>query len=92
MVRVTGYKSNSQLMEWIKEHSAPVRQPKRRSHSVVYRATKWRPKDRLTEVDVVRLVMAYQTGIATKELAKHYGINVKSVPKLVREHAIRRRL
>ncbi|WIG58335.1 MAG: hypothetical protein OJF49_001080 [Ktedonobacterales bacterium] len=35
--------------------------------------------------------MAYQTGIATTELAARYSINVKSVRKLLREHGMRRR-
>jgi hypothetical protein len=29
--------------------------------------------------------MAHKTGMATKELAEHYGINVKSVRKVLRD-------
>jgi DNA-binding CsgD family transcriptional regulator len=58
----------------------------------VYRATKWRLRDRLTEKDIIRLTMAFKTGIATKDLAERYGINVKSVRKLLRKHGVKRRL
>lgn len=78
-------KSNSALLEWIRDHPASVRQVNGRSQSIVYRATEWRLKDRLTEADIVRLAMAYQTAMTTRALAERYGINVKSVRKLLRE-------
>jgi hypothetical protein len=40
---------------------------------------------------MIRLVLAFQTGIATKELAKRYGINVRSVRKLLREEGVKRK-
>lgn len=40
MVHLMGSKLNIPLVEWLKEHSAPVMQPKSQQHSVVYRATK----------------------------------------------------
>ena len=38
----------------------------------------------MTETDIVRLIMAYQTGMATKALAERFGINVNSVRKMLR--------
>lgn len=51
--------------------------------------TCWRLRDRLSERDVVRLVMASKTGIATKEIADRYSINVKSARKLLRQRGER---
>src|SRR5260370_6654725 len=39
----------------------------RPSCAVVYRATKWRLRDRLTEKGIIRLTMAFKTGISTKD-------------------------
>jgi hypothetical protein len=36
--------------------------------------------------------MAFRTGMATKGLAERYGINVKSVRKVLGEHGVRRKL
>jgi hypothetical protein len=91
MVQVMRHKSNSQLIEWLREHSHLDKRQLRRKRDVVYRATKWRLQDRLTERDVVRLVMAFRTGIAMKALAKRYGMNVKSVRKLLRECEVKTR-
>jgi site-specific DNA recombinase len=85
LVRVTGHQSNSELIEWLRAHPYLKNRQYRPKRTVVYRATKWRLRDRLTERDVVRLIMASKTGIATKELAERYGINVKSVRKVLRE-------
>ena len=86
MVRLRGHKLNSELMRYIREHPHLKNGRSRHDQPVVYRATKWRLQDRLTEVDMIRLVMAFQTGIATRELAARYAINVKSVRKVLREH------
>lgn len=51
----------------------------------MYHATKWQLRDRLIERDIVRLVMAFKTGMAMTDVAEHLGINEKSVRKLVRE-------
>ena len=87
MVHLMGAKLNAPLSEWLQAHPAPVRKAKGRHNNVVYRATKWRIKDRLTEVDIVRLIMAFQTAIATNAIAERYGINVKSVRNLLQSGA-----
>lgn len=84
-MHLTGHKSNFELVEWLRAHPYLKNRQYRPKRTAAYRATKWRLRDRLTERDVVRLMMAYKTGIATKELAERYGINVKSVRKLLRE-------
>lgn len=94
MVRrgMMGYKLNSQLAEWLRENPhLNQKQPKPKT-ALVYRATKWRLRDRLTDRDALRLIMAFKTGMATKVLAEHFGINMKSVRKLLRETGVRRRL
>lgn len=84
-----GHKSNPELLAWLKAHPAPVRRAKSRWSAVAYRATKWRLRDWLTEVDVMRLVMAFKTGMATKEIASRFGVNIKSVRKLLYEQDAR---
>jgi hypothetical protein len=91
MVRVTGYKLNPQLLRWLREHPAVSGRCGRYNESLTYHRTCWRLRDRLTERDIVQLMMAYKTGIATKELAERYGINVKSVRKLLLEFGAKQR-
>lgn len=89
MVRVTGYKLNSELLRWLREHSVPMERCSSDNKYDTYRRTCWRLHDRLSERDIVRLIMAFNTGIATKELAKRFSINVKSVRKLLLEYEVK---
>lgn len=91
MVRGTGHKLNSELIEWLSAHSYLRNRQYRPKRTVVYRAAKWRLRDRLTEKDVVRLIMAYQTGLPATAIAEKYDLNVKSVRELLRERGVKRR-
>ena len=86
-----GHKLNSELLRWLREHQASAARCSDDNESHAYRRTCWRLRDRLSERDLVRLIMAYQTGIATAELAGRYGINVKSVRKLLQMYQSTRR-
>ena len=88
---MTGHKSNFELVEWLRAHPYLKNRRYRPKRTAVYRATKWRLRDRLTERDVVRLMMAYKAGIATMALAERYAINVKSVRKVIQQHDIKQR-
>jgi hypothetical protein len=90
MVHLMGYKWNSQLATYLRAHPHLENRRFKPKRAVVYRATKWRLRDRLTEKDIVRLIMAFKTGMAMRDLAERYGINVKSVRKLLREHGVKR--
>lgn len=91
LVRVTGHKLNPALLRWLREHPTSARRCHGYNNSRAYRRTCWRLGDRLSERDIVRSIMAYQTGIVIKELAKRYEINVKSVRKVLRERGVKRR-
>jgi len=92
MVHLMRHKSNSELIGWLREHPRLKNERFWSKPDVVYRATAWRLRDRLTERDIVRLIVAFQTGMATKELATRFNINVKSVRKLLRENGGQRSL
>jgi site-specific DNA recombinase len=88
LVHLMRHNSNSELVEWLRKHPHLKSRSSKGRLPVVYRATKWRIRDRLTEKDIVRLIMAFKTGMVTMALAERYGMNVKSVRKVVREHGV----
>jgi hypothetical protein len=48
--------------------------------------TQWRVGDRLSEVDVQRLIAAFAAGTSKWRLAERYGISESSVKRLIRQH------
>lgn len=90
LVREMGHKLNPELLLWIREGKYAKTRCANDNSQSSYRRTCWRLEDRLSERDIIRVVMAYQTGIATSELAERYGINVKSVRRLLRERDAKR--
>src|SRR5690242_18096317 len=91
MVHLMRHKSNSELLKYIRDHPYLYKRQPRRKTSVVYRSPAWRLHDRLTDIDVNELITAFKTGIAKHVLAERYGINVKSVKKLLRRHGVKRK-
>lgn len=90
MVRVTGYKLDPQLLRWLREHPTVSGRCDSDDSFTSYRRRHWRLRERLTEVDVIRLIMAFKTGMATRAIAEHYRMNVKSVRTLLYEQDARR--
>lgn len=86
MVRQMGHKLNAELLRWLREHPVTAARCRDNNEARTYRRTCWRLRDRLSDLDILRLIMARQRGIAMNELTERYEINVKSVRKLLREH------
>lgn len=91
MVHLRGHKLNSDLLEWLKTHPYLENEDYYRTKSVAYRATATKLKDRLSDEKIDELVTAFQTGVAKHALAERYGINIKSVKKLLRERGVKRK-
>jgi hypothetical protein len=92
MVREMGHKVNPQLLRWLREHPVLATRCSDDNDSRTYRRNCWRLRDRLSERDILRLCMAFETGIATRALAERYSINVKSVRKLLEKSSSLTRL
>jgi hypothetical protein len=56
-----------------------------------YHALRWRVRDRLSESDIAALIASFKAGTPKHALAECYGIGIKSVKGLLREHGVRRR-
>jgi hypothetical protein len=91
MVHLRGYKLNPLLAEYLSEHPHLKNGLSESKITVVHRATKWRLPDRLSGHDIDELVAAFKAGAAKRVLAMRYGINIKSVKKLLRERGVRKK-
>jgi len=77
---------NGQLAHHLRERTAKPKGASNPNGSLPsYHAARWRLRDRLTPQDIADLVAAYQSGTPQKILATRYGIDVRSVRKLLRE-------
>jgi hypothetical protein len=61
-------------------HRAPATRPRSK------RPVQWRVGDRLSEVDVQRLIAAFAAGTSKWRLAERYCISESSVKRLIRQH------
>lgn len=50
----------------------------------------WRAEDRLTSVELLRLLTAYQEGTPARVLAEQYALGTTTVKQLLRRYGIRR--
>lgn len=50
----------------------------------------WQVSDRLTPVEIKKLVKSYLAGSTIRTLAEHYAISSSSVKRLLREHGARK--
>jgi hypothetical protein len=46
--------------------------------------SRWRVRDRLSEADMERLIVAFTAGTSKRRLAEDYGISESSVKRLIR--------
>lgn len=56
-----------------------------------YVSRPWRVRDRLSQRDVAAIVKAFKAGTAKHVLTKRYGINLRSLKKLLREEGVKRK-
>ena len=83
---------NQQLVRYLHQHSTADIHRQARATAIPYPMRRaWRLRERLREHDVTELIAAFRTGTPKHELAKRYGIGMKSVRKLLREAGVRRR-
>lgn len=88
LVELTRHNLNSKLVRYLREH--PIDQlPSPTASS--YRRRLWRIRDRLSERDVVRLILAFKLGAPKQALAERYGIGLRSVKKILRQCGVKKR-
>ena len=56
-----------------------------------YRARPWQVRDRLSRQDIADMIHSFKAGTAKYVLAKRYGMNLRSLKKLLREEGVRRK-
>jgi DNA invertase Pin-like site-specific DNA recombinase len=93
MVGVRRFKLNAQLAHYLRERPTPrERLPKQPAPSLPsYHGPRWRVRDRLSHQDIADLVHAFKSGTAKHTLATRYGINERSLKKLLREEGAKRK-
>ncbi len=92
LVGLTRLNLNPQLERFLQEHSTADIQYRAQARVSLYQKRRmWRLSDRLSERDVVRLIVAFKVGAPKHLLAEHYGISMKSVKKILREHGVKKR-
>ena len=94
MVGVRRFKLNTELARYLREqplqplaHGQPV--PPAPSLPS-YHAARWRVRDRLGEAGVAELVAAFKAGTPKHILAERYGLNLRSVKRLLRTEGVKR--
>jgi hypothetical protein len=82
---------NAQLAHYLEKHPyAPI--PTHATTSLPsYHRPLWRVRDRLSAQDIADIIRAFKSGTAKHILAKRYGINERSLKKLLREEGVRRK-
>jgi len=91
LVRVTGHKLNPELLRWLRSDNWTKVRHNDNNSSLSYRTKLYRLHDRLSEQEIDMLVIDFMAGTAKQTLAERYGINIKSVKKLLRERGVRRK-
>lgn len=91
MVRVTGPKVNEELLRWLRSESGTKIRHSSNNGSLSYRTKLYRLHDRLSEQEIDMLVIDFMAGVAKHKLAERYGINIKSVKKLLRQRGVKRK-
>ena len=89
VVGLRGLNLNKQLKEYLNrslEEQAAL-WPSRRS----YTSRPWRVRDRLSQREIATIIQAFKAGTAKHVLAKRYGMNLRSLKKLLREEGVKRR-
>jgi hypothetical protein len=86
---------NEELARYLRERPAPTEPiellPSSELPVTSCHAPRWRVRDRLSESDVAALIALFKAGTPKHVLAERYGIGIKSVKALLREHGVGRR-
>lgn len=79
-----------ELFDWINTNPYEEIGRLKAEEAAARRKPQWRLRYRLTERDIIRQAMAFETGIAAKELAQRFGISISSVKRLMRKQKAKR--
>jgi hypothetical protein len=91
LVGLTRLNLNPQLSRYLQTHSTAILKRQSQAQALLYpRRRIWRIRDKLSEQDIVRLIVAFKMGTPKHLLAKHYGIGMKSVKKLLKAYRVKR--
>jgi 2,4-dienoyl-CoA reductase-like NADH-dependent reductase (Old Yellow Enzyme family) len=91
-VGVTGFKLNKQLAHYVRNNPLETKQPAKSEPAIPsYHKPRWRIRDRLSKQDIADIVAAFKHGTAKHVLAERYGINLRSLKKLLREESVKRK-
>lgn len=92
MVGVTRFKLNARLARYVRENPEERKQASISDPSLPsYHAPRWRVRDRLSEQDIAERIRAFKSGRSKHELAKRYGVALRSLKRLLREEREKRR-
>lgn len=83
---------NAQLVRVLREGPAAVPPAPLNPSDVAYqRHRRWKIRDRFSDDEIAQLVKAFKSGTPKHVLAKRYGMNLRSLKKLLREEGVKRR-
>lgn len=91
-VHLTRFKLNARLAKHLQEPwPAAGKSADLPTSLPSYHAARWRLRDRLSKEQIAELVVTSKSGTPTRALAARYGIDVRSVRKLLREEGVKPR-
>ncbi|WIG58344.1 MAG: hypothetical protein OJF49_001090 [Ktedonobacterales bacterium] len=92
LVGLTRLNLNPQLSRYLQTHSTTILKQQSQARALLFpRRRIWRIRDKLSEQDIVRLIVAFKVGAPKQVLADHYGIGMKSVKKILRQYGVKKR-
>lgn len=92
VVGLTRFNLNAQLARYLREcPSAHEPAPPPNPSLPSYHAPPWRVRDRLSDQDIAQLIAAFKAGTPKHELAKRYGIALRTLKQLLRAHGVKRK-
>jgi DNA invertase Pin-like site-specific DNA recombinase len=83
---------NAQLVRVLREGPPSVaHSPLNPSDLSYQRHRRWKIRDRFSEDEIAQIVKAFKAGTPKHELAKRFGMNLRSLKKLLREEGVKRK-
>ena len=83
---------NAQLVRVLREGPASVPSTSlNHSHVSRQRHRRWKIRDRFSDDEIAQMVKAFKAGTPKHVLAKRYGMNLRSLKKLLREEGVKRK-
>lgn len=86
-----GFNLNAQLSRYVREHRYAAKPLHSTDSLPAYHARPWRVRERLSEQEIATIVKSFKAGSAKHVLAKGYGVNLRSLKKLLGEEEVKRK-